>query len=160
MPRTCTVCTRAERAEIDAALLDGQPFRDIAGRFGTSRSALLRHKKADLPATLVKAKQAQEEVRAETLFERLRAVNRETVEILREARESSSPSIALAAINRVERQLELEARLLGQLNEATRVAVGVNVNSAKPKFDFSGWSDEQLDARIRQLADETRQPCP
>ena len=88
-------------------------MRAIAGRFRTSRSALLRHKKADIPATLAKAKQAEEEVRAETLFERLRAINQETVEILREARESRSLSIALAAINRVERQLEFEARLLG-----------------------------------------------
>ena len=157
MPRTCTVCTHAERAEIDQALLTGEPLRDIAGRFRTSRSALLRHKQADIPATLAKAKQAEEEVRAETLFDRLRAINRETVEILREARESSSPSIALAAINRVERQLEFEARLLGQLNDATRVAVGVNVNAAKPEFDFSGLSNEQLAAEADRIANRLRE---
>ena len=123
--------------------MDGQPLRDIAGRFRTSRSALLRHKKADIPATLVKVRQAQEEVRAETLYDRLRAINRETQAILEEARESGSLSIALAAINRVERQLEFEARLLGQLNEATKVAVGINVNAAESKFDFSGWTSEQ-----------------
>ena len=160
MPRTCTVCTHSERAEIDQALLAGEPFRDIAGRFGTSRSALLRHRKADIPANLVKAKQAEEEVRAETLFERLRAINRETQAILEEARESGSLSIALAAINRVERQLEFEARLLGQLNEATRVAVGVNVNSEKSEFDFSGWSNEQLAQRAEQIAAELRQTGP
>ena len=56
MPRTCTVCTHADRPEIDQALLTGQPLRDIAGRVGTSRSALLRHKKADIPTTVAKAK--------------------------------------------------------------------------------------------------------
>jgi uncharacterized protein YerC len=124
MPRTCTVCPHPERTEIDRALLAGEPYRNIAKRYGTSSTALFRHKHQDIPATLVKAKQAADEVQAETLFERLRTINRETVEVLREARESGSPSIALAAINRVERQLELEARLLGQLNDARRLPLG------------------------------------
>ena len=158
MPRTCTVCTHADKSEIDRALLDGQPLRDIAGRFGTSRSALLRHKQTDIPATLAKAKQAEEEVQAETLFERLRAINRETAEILREARESSSPSIALAAINRVERQLELEARLLGQMNDATKVAVGINVNPVDhPQFThLAHMSREQLIARFEEILQKLR----
>ncbi len=152
MPRTCTVCTHSERADIDQALLGGQPLRDIAGRFGTSRSALLRHKKADIPATLAKAKQ-EEEVRAETLYDRLKAINRETAEILAEARESGSLGIALAAINRVERQLELEARLLGQLDNATKVAVGINVNPLEdPRFAYlDRMTNEQLKARLEQI---------
>ena len=67
--------------------MTGEPFRNIAKRYGTSPTALFRHKQTDIPATLVKAKQAEEEVRAETLFERLRAINRETKAILEEARE-------------------------------------------------------------------------
>ena len=141
MPRTCTVCGHPERAEIDQALLTGQPLRDIAGRFGTSCSSLLRHRKADIPTTLAKVKRAEDEVQADTLYDRLKAINRETVEILREARESRSPGIALAAINRVERQLELEARLLGQLNDATKVAVGIQVNAAETRFP--GWSIDE-----------------
>ncbi len=158
MPRTCTVCTHAHRTEIDQALLDGQPLRDIAGRFGTSRSALLRHRKADIPATLAKAKQAEEEVRAETLFERLKAINRETAAILTEARESGSLSIALAAINRVERQLELEARLLGQLNDGTKVAVGIKVNPVDhPQFaHLAHMNREQLVARFEAILQKLR----
>ena len=82
------------------------------------------------------------------------------MEILREARESSSPSIALAAISRVERQLEFEARLLGQLNDATKVAVGIKVSVAEPKFDFSGWTNEQLAARAEQIEGRLRQLRP
>ena len=87
----------------------------------------------------------------------MRAINRETQAILEEARESGSLSIALAAINRVERQLEFEARLLGQLNEATKVAVGINVNAAESKFDFSGWTSEQLAAEAERVAERLRQ---
>ena len=160
MPRTCTVCTHDERAEIDQALLSWEPFRNIAARFGMSTSALVRHKRQDIPAALAKAKQAADDVQADTLFDRLKGLAAEAKAILEEARASGNHSVALQAIGRAEKLLELEARLLGQLNEATRVAVGIKVNEAKPKFDFSGWSDEQLDARCEQLAAEIRQNGP
>ena len=158
MPRTCTVCTHADRTEIDQALLTGEPFRNIAKRYGTSPTALFRHKQADLPSTLAKSKQAEEEVRAETLYDRLKAINRETAAILAEARESGSLSIALAAINRVERQLELEARLLGQLNDGTKVAVGIKVNPVDhPQFThLAHMSREQLVARLEEILQKLR----
>ena len=157
MLRTCTVCTHSERSEIDQALLTGEPFRNIAVRFGTSTSALVRHKRQDIPATLAKAKQAEEEVRAETLYDRLKTINRETAAILAEARESGSLSIALAAINRVERQLELEARLLGQLNDGTKVAVGIKVNGVDPKVAHLAYmSREQLADRCEEMARKLR----
>ena len=137
--------------------MTGEPFRNIAKRYGTSPTALFRHKQTDIPATLVKAKQAEEEVRAETLFERLRAINRETKAILEEARESGSLSIALAAINRVERQLELEARLLGQLNDGTKVAVGIKVNPVDPQFaHLAHMNKEQLVARLEEILQKFR----
>ena len=160
MPRTCTVCIHTERAEIDQALLAGQPLRDIAGRFRTSRSALLRHMKTDIPATLVRAKQAADDVHADSLFDRLKGLAADAQAILEEARASGNHSVALQAIGRAEKLLELEARLLGELNDATKVAVGINVNAPDPKFDFSGWTSEQLAERAEQLAAEIRQTGP
>ena len=130
MPRTCTVCTHPVRSEVDEALLAGEPFRNIAKRYGTSPTALFRHKQADIPATLAKAKQAADDVQAETLFDRLREINRETKAILEEARKAGfqNNELALKAIARAEKQLELEARLLGELNDAAKVAVGINVS--------------------------------
>ena len=137
--------------------MTGEPFRNIAKRYGTSPTALFRHKKADIPATLAKSKQAEEEVRAETLYDRLKVINRETAAILAEARESGSLSIALAAINRVERQLELEARLLGQLNDGTKVAVGIKVNPVDPQFThLAHMSKEQLVARLEEILQKLR----
>ena len=81
MPRTCTICRHPQKAEIDEALLAGTPFRNIAKRYGTSSAALVRHKSKDLPAALVKAKQVSEEVSAESLYDRLHAINRETAMI-------------------------------------------------------------------------------
>ena len=121
MARTCTICTHSERTEIDQALLAGEAFRHIAARFGTSASALLRHKKADIPATLARAKQADEEVRAETLFERLQSLSAETNAILGEARGSGNHAVALQAIGKSEKLLELE--VVPVVNENDVVAV-------------------------------------
>lgn len=58
-----------------------------------------------------------------------------------------------------EKLLELEARLLGELNQDTqdtRVAVGIKVSAAKPEFDFSGWSNEQIAQRCEQMAQKFR----
>lgn len=45
MPQACTVCSHEHRPAIDAALLGGVSFRDAAGRFDLSKTALFRHKK-------------------------------------------------------------------------------------------------------------------
>jgi len=117
MPQVCTICRHASRDEIDQALIAGESFRNIAKRYGTSATALFRHRSRDLPTALVKAKDASETVRADTLLERLKALNTETLTILREARATGTRDneLALKAIARAERQLELEARLLGEL---------------------------------------------
>ena len=36
MPRTCTICRHADRAELDQALIEHRPYRDIARQFGVS----------------------------------------------------------------------------------------------------------------------------
>lgn len=50
MSRACTVCAHPDYKTIDQALLAGQSLRNIAARFGTSRSALHRHAHFHLPA--------------------------------------------------------------------------------------------------------------
>ncbi len=129
MPQSCTVCRSEHRSDIDAALLRGQTLRSIAARTGTSPASLVRHKSSHLPATLAAAKQAADVTYAGSVFERLQTVNAETRAILAEARAAATPMIALVAVGRIEKQLELEAKLLGQLNESARVAVGVTIQS-------------------------------
>jgi hypothetical protein len=44
MPNPCTVCTRPDRAGIDAKLAAGESVRDVAALFGLSHSAVGRHR--------------------------------------------------------------------------------------------------------------------
>jgi hypothetical protein len=55
MPRTCTVCRHNQREAIEQALLAGEPLRNIAKRYGTSATALHRHRHDHLPAALTRA---------------------------------------------------------------------------------------------------------
>ena len=44
MPRSCSICTHPQRQAIDQALMAGVVFRNIARRFGTSTTAVHRHR--------------------------------------------------------------------------------------------------------------------
>lgn len=62
MPRTCTICARPERAQIEMALVAGElSFRTIADRWAVSKTALIRHKADHLPQRLEAAKAAADE---------------------------------------------------------------------------------------------------
>ena len=53
MPRSCSICTHPQRQAIDQALMAGAALRNIAPRFGTSVTALHRHRHAHLPGPLL-----------------------------------------------------------------------------------------------------------
>jgi hypothetical protein len=128
MPRTCTICKNHNRESIEASLLGTETLRMIAARWRVSKSALLRHKADHLPAAIVKAVAVQEVISGGNLLERLTALNRETASILREARTAGRTKdnpLALKAIARAEKQLELESRLLAELNEGAAVDLAV-----------------------------------
>ena len=120
MPMTCSICKHPHRDAIDLSLLEGRSLRAIAGQFNVSSSALDRHKD-HLPGTLAKAHEAHEATSAGTLLTRLKTLNTETLAILKETRAAGDHDLALKAIARVEKQLELEGKLMGELNDGTTV---------------------------------------
>ena len=48
----CTICGHEEREEIDRALVRGEGLRALGRRYGTSHTALFRHKRDHIPAEL------------------------------------------------------------------------------------------------------------
>lgn len=130
MPRVCTICTHPERAAINAALVAGTPLRNIAERHGVSATALHRHKEEHVPATLVKAHEAEDVRQALDIVAQLKAINGAALTVLGEARRSGNGELALKAIDRIQRQIELQAKLLGELDERPQV----NVLVAAPEW--------------------------
>ena len=123
MPRRCTICDHPDRNAIDAALVTNGPLRGIARTFALSEDALFRHRSDHLPSHLAKAKEAEETTHADSLLGQLLSLNRETFAILKEARDGEDNELALKAIARAEKQIELQAKLLGELQEGTTVNI-------------------------------------
>jgi hypothetical protein len=144
MAKPCTICTNPRLGEINAALLSTQSYRDVAGQFGTSKSTLDRHRphiaqaiaraKTTAATRLDKTAEKQEAavaireaVAVDTVLDRLRAYHRTIQDILKAALESKDHAGALRAVLAGLKQVELEGRILGELNDHGGAGTGITV---------------------------------
>jgi hypothetical protein len=118
MPRTCSICAHSARDEIEARLLEGKPFRELAARFGTSSAALFRHRDAHIPERLMKARDSVEVSRATTLLEQLDGLMTKARQILEAAERAGDLKTALASVRELSRLIELVGKLTGELRAA------------------------------------------
>ncbi len=125
MPRTCTICAHEQRAEIDAALLAGEPYRVIAQRYAASEDAVYRHK-GHLPRLIVKAHEAQEVAQADTLLEQVLSLKARALSILDKAEDAGDLRTAVSAIREARATVELFAKLSGELQQEGTVNLVVN----------------------------------
>jgi hypothetical protein len=117
VPRSCTVCEHPKREEIDKALVAGDANTKLSSVFAVSEQALRRHKGSHLPAKLVMAEAAAEVAEADSLLEQVRDLQRRVLDILDKAEEAGELRTALSAIREARGNLELLAKLLGELDE-------------------------------------------
>ncbi len=152
MPRTCTICTHPERAAIDAALIAGEPYRNIAERHGVSVGALFRYKSDRLPAALVHAKEAEQVVHADDLLAQVRDLQRRTLGILNSAEETGDRRTALAAIREARGCIELFGRLAGELSDGATVNVILSPEWTRLRAVIIGALAPYPDARLAVAA--------
>lgn len=133
MARPCTICQHPERDAIDRAVLGFAALSKIAAAYRVSEDALSRHKAAHLAETLKTAKETREvqqakvvEQHAIEVMEQLKIINRSTLTILKEARDVRDHNLALRAIDRVQRQIELQAKLLGDFQPDGSLNITIN----------------------------------
>jgi hypothetical protein len=126
MPRACTICTHEDLHTIDRTLVAGEALRSISDRFSVSKSALIRHKDAHLPTALARAREAKELARADELLIQVRDLQGRTLSILSASEEAGELRTALAAIREARGNLELLAKLLGELDETPQVNILVS----------------------------------
>jgi hypothetical protein len=117
VPRSCTICEHPEREAIDRALVGDSSNLSVSSLFGVSESAVRRHKANHLPAKLVMAQAAEEVAEADELLAQVRDLQARTLAILEAAEETRQHRTALAAIREARSNLELLAKLLGELDE-------------------------------------------
>ena len=121
MARACNVCIHPQRKAIDRALVSGEPGPSVSAKWGVSPDSVKRHKAAHLPLRLVQQQTLDEAREALDVMQQLKAINAASVQVLRDARNGGQGGLVLAAVDRVLRQLEFQAKLLGDLDERPTV---------------------------------------
>lgn len=155
MPRSCTVCEHPERAEIDRALVGGASNRSLASLYDLSEAAMRRHKANHLPAKLVMAHEAQEVAEADDLLADVRSLQARTLSILEAAEASRQLSTALRAIKEARSNVELLAKLLGELQE-NQIALAQQNVTIRVVYDEG---PKELQQRRRILEEEEDAKC-
>jgi hypothetical protein len=102
VPRTCTICSHPQRLEIERAIVAGKAIRDIAGQFGPSKTAIARHR-SHVTDSILKHAVADEQTRATTLLEDVRAGERRARNLLEQAER-----ITTEALNDQDRRTALQ----------------------------------------------------
>ena len=123
MSPICTICRHANQAEIDQMLVDGTSLRNIAKQFGTSATALHRHKKHLAPALAV-AKEAAQAADAGTLLDKVKQLLVDAQRLTAQAEQAKQLDVALRGIREVRGVLELLGKVSSEL--ASREAVAAS----------------------------------
>jgi hypothetical protein len=126
MPRKCAVCTHSDKEAIDEALVEGVAFPTLVAKYRVSKDSLSRHKANHLPAKLVMATAAAEVAEADSLLSQVRDLQSRAYGILDKAEGAGDLRTALGAIREARGNLELLAKLLGELDE--RPVLNLNVS--------------------------------
>ena len=121
MPRRCSICHHEGLEGINRAFVEGIAFPVLAAKYRVSKDALSRHKANHLPATLVKAQEAREVARADDLLDEVRSLQARALTILDRAERVGDLRTALGAIREARGNLELLAKLMGQIDKRPQV---------------------------------------
>jgi hypothetical protein len=148
MPRRCSVCTHPDRENIDEALVGATAMSAIAAKYrDISEDALGRHKANHLPAKLVMAEKAKEVAQADSLLEQVRDLQGRALAILDQAEMSGDLRTALGAIREARGNLELLAKLLGELDDRPTVNVLISPEWLELRAAIVGALEPYIDAR-------------
>ena len=141
--QTCLTCRHEAREAIDGALVAGEPLRDIAGRYGVSKSALDRHRDSHLPATLVAAAVERELAHGGALLDRVNGLVDSALSSLERAEGKGDERAVQGAIREARHSLELVGRITGELNEKVE-------HTGTVKHEHS-LSLEERQARVNEI---------
>ena len=151
--RACSVCSRPDRPELDAAIVAGEAKRGIARRFAVSPDAVERHAKAHLPAALVKAREAEDVANGDALLRQIQDLQKRTLNILAAAeKDDGDARVALVAIHQARENVAFLSKLLAEMRPAPTAA---SLRAAAEKVAAkAGLSADEVLALAEKMARE------
>jgi len=151
VPRACTICTHTDLEAINRALVEGTPNRRIASQHDVTERAVRNHKANHLPETLAKAQEAEEVAQADDLLGQVQDLQARTLAILEAAEETREHRTALAAIREAHSNLELLAKLLGELDERPQLNILISPEWIELRTVIVGALEPHGEARVAAL---------
>lgn len=146
----CNVCAHPDRGAIDAELAAGASGRALAKQYDLSRESVRNHRVSHLFRALAVApriKELAEAVAGGDLVGQVRHLQERVLSILRQAEQAADLRMALSAIKQARENLELLARLAGEIGRESPATTTVNV----AVFESREWLDVQ-ERLLRALA--------
>ena len=147
MPRSCTICSHESRDAIEDAFIAGTPKRRIASHYGVSERAVRYHTREHLPALLALARDAERAARADSLLDRIEALQSRTLAILEATEETGEHRTALAAIREARGNLELIGEVTKELDRTPTLNLHLNPEWLELRAVIVGALDAHPDAR-------------
>src|SRR5215212_3371699 len=127
MPRRCTICSHEHRDAMEDAFIAGQAKRRIASQHGVSERAVRYHMREHLPALLALARDAERAARADSLFDRMEALQSRTLAILEAVEGTNEHGTALAAIREARRNFSLIGEVSRELDRSRTINLELTV---------------------------------
>jgi DNA-binding transcriptional ArsR family regulator len=128
IPRVCTICRHEGRFDIDAILVDrSRSYRDIARQFGVSKDAVSRHvSEGHISELLTLAADAQRAAQADTLLDRMEALQCRVEAFLSRVEETDNYSATLGAFRELRTNLELIGEITKELDRTPTFNLHLN----------------------------------
>ena len=92
MARNCSICAHPKRLQIEQAMIAGVSLRDVAGRFGTAKTIVARHRD-HVAESIAQSKEARDLVRTSALLDDVRAGERRAEQLYEQAEEILTSAI-------------------------------------------------------------------
>jgi hypothetical protein len=147
MGRSCTICSHESRDAIEDAFIAGTPKRRIASHYGVSERAVRYHLREHLPALLALARDAERASRADSLLDRIEALQSRTLAILEATEETHDHRVALAAIREARGNLELIGEVTKELDRTPTLNLHLNPEWLELRTVIVGALDHHPEAR-------------
>ena len=123
----CLACNHPEQDAINRALVLGRPsLRVLAKRYGIGKTSLAEHKANHLTPALITLNQERNLLSGRKVLDELVDLQEHTKAILDAARRSRNMQQALAAISQARQNVELIAKITGELDERPQVTVNLH----------------------------------
>ena len=122
MSSPCAICVHERLAEVDAALLNNEPYQTIAKRFGTSVTTVLGHR-SHLSGALKTVTKAQDIARAFDALDQMKTLEGKCFTLLQVAEGASELKVVFSSIGQIRRNLETLMELTTQFDKELKALI-------------------------------------